>query len=303
MLRISLALAAFLAAGIAAGPARSDPPRVVTDIAPVESLVVRVMQGVGAPVGLLPPGASPHGYALRPSQAAALEQADVVIWVGDALTPWLRDALVTLAGDAVTLELLEYGGGRLLSYRGGDEDHTTDATGQNDAGEDADPHAWLDPEAARAWVAAIASVLADADPDNAAVYAANAEVAGQEMDALTAEIRGRLAGLDGMRLILDHDALQYFEARFGLRAIGAMTLGDSAPSPRRLAELRAMAASVDQACVVLELGTDPGLGEAVAEGTAAKVVVVDLQGAALPVGPDYYPALLRGLAEALDGCR
>jgi zinc transport system substrate-binding protein len=42
------------------------------------------MQGVGEPEMILPPGASPHGYAMRPSEAAALQSADVVVWIGEA---------------------------------------------------------------------------------------------------------------------------------------------------------------------------------------------------------------------------
>ncbi|PIP97144.1 MAG: zinc transporter, partial [Rhodobacterales bacterium CG18_big_fil_WC_8_21_14_2_50_71_9] len=75
-------------------------PQVATDIAPVHALAARVMAGVGAPSLIVPPGASPHGYALRPSEAAALERADVVFWVGAALTPWLEGAIDALAGDA-----------------------------------------------------------------------------------------------------------------------------------------------------------------------------------------------------------
>ena len=77
-------------------PALAEPPRVVTDIPPVHSLTARVMQGVAEPALLLPPGASPHGYAMRPSEAALLQRADVVFWVGAGLTPWLDRAMTTL---------------------------------------------------------------------------------------------------------------------------------------------------------------------------------------------------------------
>ena len=72
-------------------------PRVAADIAPVQSIAARVMAGVGEPGLILPPGASPHGYALRPSEARLLQDADLVVWVGPALTPWLADPIATLA--------------------------------------------------------------------------------------------------------------------------------------------------------------------------------------------------------------
>ncbi len=101
------------------GTAMADVPNVAVDIAPVHSLVARVMDGVGTPDLILPPGASPHGYSLRPSEAAALQDADVVVWMGERLAPWMEGAVGTLAGDAAVLTLLEADGTMLLDYREG----------------------------------------------------------------------------------------------------------------------------------------------------------------------------------------
>ena len=93
-------------------------PVVVVDIAPVEMLVKRVMRGVGAPRRRLVLGAdSAHFNALRPSQAAALESADAVFWIGDELSPWLDHAISSLAGDAVSVSLLRVPGTLLLEFR------------------------------------------------------------------------------------------------------------------------------------------------------------------------------------------
>lgn len=122
-------------------PALADVPRVAVDIAPVHALVAKVMAGVGVPDLVVPPGASPHGYALRPSEAAVLQGADLVIWVGPGLTPWLADPLDTLAPDAARLSLLEADGVRLLDFRQGvrfaAHDHGShDADGEKDAHDD-----------------------------------------------------------------------------------------------------------------------------------------------------------------------
>jgi len=108
-----------LTATLLAGTAFADVPRVATDIAPVHSLVARVMQGVGVPSLVVQPGASPHEYSLRPSEAQALQDADHVFWIGEDLTPWLASALETLAGDADTTALLETDGVTLLEFREG----------------------------------------------------------------------------------------------------------------------------------------------------------------------------------------
>jgi zinc transport system substrate-binding protein len=106
-------LLALAAGGAAAAPA------VVVDIAPAHSIVARVMDGAGEPTLLLPPGASPHGYALRPSEADALERADIVFWIGDALTPWLAAPLANIAASARLVAFEEADGVRLLPVREG----------------------------------------------------------------------------------------------------------------------------------------------------------------------------------------
>jgi zinc transport system substrate-binding protein len=131
-------------------PALADVPRVAVDIAPVHALVAKVMEGVGVPDLVVPPGASPHGYALRPSEAAVLQGADLVVWVGPGLTPWLADPLDTLAPDAARLSLLEADGVRLLDFRQGvsfaaddhdehdaHDDHGHDAQGHEEENKDA----------------------------------------------------------------------------------------------------------------------------------------------------------------------
>ena len=86
-----------------------EPPRVVVSFAPAHSLAARVMAGIGAPELLLRPGASPHFHAMRPSEAEALQRADVVFWVGAVLEPWLRGPLRALAPNARIVALAEGG--------------------------------------------------------------------------------------------------------------------------------------------------------------------------------------------------
>ncbi|MEM8823618.1 MAG: zinc ABC transporter substrate-binding protein [Pseudomonadota bacterium] len=106
-----------LAASLLSGTALAEAPRVAVDIAPVHSLVARVMDGVGTPDLIIPAGASPHEYNLRPSEAQALQDATLVFWIGEDLTPWLEDPIETLAGDATATALLEAEGTIELEFR------------------------------------------------------------------------------------------------------------------------------------------------------------------------------------------
>lgn len=137
----------------------ADVPRVAVDIAPVHALVARVMEGVGTPDLIVPSGESPHGFSMRPSSAQALQDADVVFWVGHGLTPQLEDAIETLAEDAAVTELLEAPGTTRLEFREdalfeahdhdhgdhddhGHDDHDQEAHGEKDEhGHDDHDHA------------------------------------------------------------------------------------------------------------------------------------------------------------------
>lgn len=118
------------------GTAMADVPSVAVDIAPIHSLVARVMDGVGTPNLIVQPGASPHEYSLRPSEAAALQDADLVVWMGEDLTPWLEGAVETLAEGAAVTTLLEADGTILLDFREGAlfEAHDHDEHGDDEHG-------------------------------------------------------------------------------------------------------------------------------------------------------------------------
>ena len=110
---LTLSLTATLMGGVAF----AETPLVAVDIAPVHSLVARVMEGVGTPDLIVQSGASPHEYSLRPSEAAAIQNADLVFWIGADLTPWLTDTIKTLAPEAAVTALLEANGTIELEFR------------------------------------------------------------------------------------------------------------------------------------------------------------------------------------------
>ena len=311
--------------------AMADVPKVAADIAPVHALAARVMQGLGAPDLIVRPGASPHGYAMRPSEARALEQADLVLWVGEALTPWLEGPIETLAGDAAVIELMAVEGTHLHAYREGitfarhdhghDDDHDHAHEGEDHADHDhdheekpeshghdhshegEDGHAWLDPANARVWLAAIAEELARLDPDNAATYAANATAGQQELTALEAELTERLAPLHDKGFVVFHDAYQYFEHRFGLAAAGAISLGDAtSPSAARIAGLQAELAGMNAACVFAEPQFSRGLVDTVFGGSNLRIGLLDPLGQEIAPGAGLYPQLLRNMADAFADC-
>ncbi|WP_424927183.1 zinc ABC transporter substrate-binding protein [Amaricoccus tamworthensis] len=107
-------------------------PKVVTDIAPVHSIVARIMEGVGEPDLMVPPGVSPHDYSLRPSTAGALQDADLVFEVGPELFPWFADTISSLNQDAKVVVLTAVPDMEVLEFdeeahdHGHDDDHDHD---------------------------------------------------------------------------------------------------------------------------------------------------------------------------------
>ncbi len=332
----------FASSLLGASAAFADVPQVAVDIAPLHSLVTRVMDGVGTPDLIVPAGASPHEYNLRPSEAAALQDADVIFVIGEDLSPWLENALETLAGDAAVTEFLHSDATRLLDIREGalfeahvhdehedhdehmdedpdehegeehddhaDEDHEEHADDDHDDHEghdhgDHDPHVWLSPENAKAWMNVIAAELSAADPDNAGTYFANAAAGQAELDTLIAEVNGILAPARGMNFIVFHDAYQYFEVSFDFPAAGAISVSDAAePGPARIAEIRDRLREEGVDCVLTEPQFNPGLVAAILDGTEAGTAVIDPLGATLTPGSQLYPDLIRGMATVLAGC-
>jgi len=112
---VSMASALALTVGIAS----ADVPKVAVDIAPVHSLVSKVMNGLGKPNLIIPSEASPHEYQLKPSDAKAIQESKLIFWIGEDLTPWLEKSLETLPKDASITTLLEVDGIELLDFREG----------------------------------------------------------------------------------------------------------------------------------------------------------------------------------------
>jgi zinc transport system substrate-binding protein len=306
-----LAPAALLSLALLTSTAMAA-PNVVASIKPVHSLVAAVMAGVGEPTLIVKGAASPHTYALKPSDAGALESADIVFWTGHGMELFLGDALESLASKAKVVELADSPGITLLPVREGGafephehegEGHDHEHEAHEHAEEGGDMHFWLDPENAKLMVTQIASTLAEADPENASAYQANAEAELVKLDALEAELAATLAPVADKPFIVFHDAYQYFEARFGLDLAGSVTVTpDVMPGAARIDELKAKVSSLGATCVFAEPNFEPTIIAAISEGTSAKTGVLDPEGGALTEGADLYPTLLRGLAKSLVDC-
>jgi zinc transport system substrate-binding protein len=289
--------------------ARADTLTVIATIKPIHSIAATVMAGVAEPALLIDGMASPHTYSLKPSDAKALGAAQVVFRVSDGLEPFMSKVIRSLPKTVQVIELEKVPGLTLYKMRSGGTFETDDhGSGKHSHGHShdrtaTDSHIWLDPANAARIATHMASVLGKAHPAGAERFKANAEAFGREMDALAAEIQASVKPISGGAFIVFHDAYQYFERRFGLKAAGSVTVSpEVAPSAKRLTALRRKIGQLKAVCVFSEPQFEPRLVASITEGTKAQRGVLDPNGAAIPAGPGHYAALLRGMAGDFVSC-
>ncbi|MDR0247232.1 MAG: zinc ABC transporter substrate-binding protein [Burkholderiales bacterium] len=286
----------------ASGDLFAAPPKVVASIGPVYALVAGVMEGVGTPTLLLKGTASPHGYALRPSDAVVLTDADVVFWVGTPLEGFLEKSLKT--NKTRNVALIETVSVRYPAREGGvwgGDSHMHDHAHNHDYRHyemSVDPHIWLDPTNAGDMVEAIARELSALDVENSKRYETNASALRQRLTALDHEIERMLEPLRYAPFIVFHDGYQYFEKRYDLNGVGAIAVNpEQKPSAQRLRVLRDKIRKSDVACVFAEPQYSDGLIKSIVEGTVARYSIWDPLGSRIAPSADAYFLMVRQLGE------
>jgi len=300
----------------------SEPPRVVASILPIHALAAMVLGDASQPALLVPPLASPHAFALRPSDASALAGADLVVWIGPTFEVFLDGVLDEIAPDARHLVLLDAPGVVQLQVRRGgvwdehmhdehdlehadehaEDDHAEESDVHDDHESAIDGHIWLDPHNAQAIVRAIAAEVIAMDPDRARTYRANADAAIVALEDLDAEIAATLTAVVDRPFFVMHDAYQYVEARYGLNVAGSITVHpEQPPSAQRLIEIRERIGALDRPCVMAEPQFPDRAVAVVVEDTDARTGRMDPLGSG-PPGAGAYGIMMRALAASLSGC-
>ena len=285
--------------------------KVLVSIKPFHSLVSAIMQDVSEPLLLINGNNSPHSYALRPSSAENLQQADLVFWGGEILEGFLTKPLQSLASRAKLVSLQETAGLRLLPLRSGIgwQKHETDSTNDHSAEDETtstsgtDPHIWLDPYNAKIISAKIVEILTAMDPQNAQSYRINGEKYGLRLELLDRKLKAEMTKVAETPYMVFHDAYQYFEKRYQLNVVGSMTLHIGfGSSVRRLTAVRKTIQKEKIRCIFSEPQFSPKLLQTVIAGTNVKQGTLDPLGAGLESGAELYFTLLNNLSHNLSSC-
>lgn len=277
--------------------------RVLTSIKPLQLIAAAVQDGLGTPEVLLPPGASPHHYALRPSDVRRVREVELLYWVGADLESFLPRVLSGREQPSVALQDLP---GMHLRHFGEGHDEHAEAAEEHDSEHRPgalDAHLWLLPANARVIAAKMAADLAAVDPANAARYQANLAAFDARLGALDQRLQRRLAGVRGKAYFVFHEAYDYFEAAYGLEHAGVFSvLGEVQPGAQHVAAMRERLQQAGPSCVFSEPPLRPRLAETLTAGLPVTLAELDAMGGALAVDAGGYERLLEQLGEELAGC-
>lgn len=277
--------------------------RVLTSIKPLQQIAAAVQEGVGSPEVLLPPGASPHHYALRPSDVRRVAEADLLYWIGPDMEGFLPRVLASRSKTTVAVQSLP--GMKLRHF--GEDSHSHDED-HDDHDHDhrpgsLDAHLWLSSVNARVIAGKMAADLASADPANADRYTRNLATFTQRLDALDARIKARVAGVAGKPYFVFHEAFDYFEAEYGLKHTGVFSVASEVqPGAQHVAAMRKRLQEVGKTCVFSEPPLRPRLAETLTAGLPVRLAELDALGGTDPVDAQGYERLLDKLGGDLASC-
>ena len=276
--------------------------KVVTTIKPLHSLIANVMEGVDEPSLIIEGSTSPHSFTLKPSHAKLLEEADIIFWVGEGIETFMERPLESIVKNAEVVEFMEIESINKLKFREESifEDHD-EHEGHDHAHGEFDAHIWLDPMNAKEMVLEIAHELSHLDPANEDKYNVNAKATNLALDEMIDDISQDIN--KDAKFVVFHDAYQYFEERFGVRAAGALTLNtDVLPGAKQIDEIQDVIKDRGINCIFSEPQFNPKIISTIAQDTNIKTGVFDPLGANIDSDKSLYFKLINNLSEELKDC-
>ncbi|QAY88229.1 zinc ABC transporter substrate-binding protein [Pseudomonas arsenicoxydans] len=302
MSRIFSFFLAFSASFLLIGSAHAD-VKVLTSIKPLQLIAAAVQDGVAIPEVLLPPGASPHNYALRPSDVRKVQSVDLLYWIGPDMEGFLPRVLNGRSLPSVAVQDLP--GLKLRRFAEDSHSHAEEADEHDHDHRPGslDAHLWLSPVNARVIAAKMAADLSAADPANAARYQSNLKAFDERLDALDVRLKKRLAAIEGKPYFVFHEAFDYFEDAYGLKHTGVFSVAaEVQPGAQHVAAMRARLQEVGKTCVFSEPPLRPRLAETLVAGLPVKLAELDALGGYTPATAQGYEQVLEKLGNDLAGC-
>lgn len=274
-------------------------PHLVATIKPI-GLIASDIAGEHANVDiLLPDSASPHDYALKPSDIKRLSEADVVFWVGPEVELFLEKVV---AGKDNSVRLTTYPGMPVRHFEKDSHGHD-DHNHHGHSHEGIDGHIWLGPSQSVVIAKAVKDALIALDPTHAGVYEANFADFSAGIENAKNALSTQFSAIDNKGYFLFHDAYGYFEEAFNLNPLGHLTINpERKPGAKTLISIRNVIKKGQAQCVFSEPQFNPAMVSSLVKGTATKVLVLDPMATGLKVGENHYVDFLNGLGHQYLSC-
>lgn len=324
----------ILALGVSAlSPLALAKPVIVTSIKPV-SMVVAAIAGDKADIEqIVSSTASPHDFAMRPSDLKKIINADSVVWVGESLERFLEKPLENAGKEESSIEWLALDGMALHNFakehhhdedeedhdHEGHDDHDHDHEGHDHHVADGnheehegheghhhdgvDPHVWLSPDNVKVLAKAVTARLVSLDSANAGYYQDNLAAFEKGLSAKDAEIRKALNKVSKVPYIVFHDGYSYFEQHYGLSHAGEITVSpERKPGAKKVAEIRHEIQENKVQCVFSEPQFSPAIVKTLLEGSDVKTAPLDPLGSKVKMGTNAYFSFLDNLSGQFLSC-
>jgi len=273
-------------------------PKVLTSIKPLQLIAAAIQDGISTPQNLLPAGASVHSYSLRPSDLQAINEADLLYWIGEDLESFLSKAISNRAKKSVALQHLP--DMNLRYFTNLSLSNEQDAAHQNGM---LDAHLWLSIANAKVIARQMTQDLSKIDPLNNDIYQANLAKFTAQMDDLPKQIQTKLQNVKKQPFFVFHATFNYFIADFELQQKGVLSLASGVNiGAKHLAALKARLHQSKTKCVFYEPPSPPKLGQTLTADLPLKLAQLDALGSAIELNASGYADLLLSLADDLRTC-
>lgn len=298
----ALVIVCLLALATLVNAQESKQIKVLASIKPLQLIAEALTEGVAQTQVLLPSGVTPHDYALKPSDLKKVYRADVLLWLGGGIEPYLAKPVKMY--DGVELAALEVPKEKVSHVA--HEDHHAEHHDSGNGGHDhlyGDPHIWFSPDEARRVAAELVELLVALDAGNTQRYQQKLNEFLRRLDDTDQQIKSQLAEGAGKYLVA-HDAYSYFENHYGLSHVAIISdQPESKPGAKGLLGLRKIIAKEQVSCLFVEPQTDPRIVKIIAEGNALQVYMLDPMATDIEVSGRGYEQFLLTTANRFMQCR
>lgn len=291
------------AAILSSGAVFSAQAAVLASVRPLGFIAAAIADGVMPTEVLLPDGASPHDFALRPSDIQRMRTADLVVWVGPEMEAFMTKSAAQLPPNR-QVEIATLPAVKPMLIKGSDDDdddHDHD-DGDHHHGE-YNMHVWLSPEIARETAIVIHNKLVQLVPQKKQQLDANLSHFEESLTKADKNLGSILQPVQGKGYFVFHDAYGYFEKHFGLSPLGHFTINpEIQPGAQRLHLIRTQLVEQKATCVFAEPQFRPAVITAVAQGTKVRMGTLDPLGSGIELGADSYVNFLSQLTNQYLSC-